>query len=97
MTTYTAEFGKPTQMSASKLVRTGKGILLGIFCSSVKSSSTLAFSDGTSSAASAAAGRIVYPFTPTAGYTQMRMSFDTGLYASLAGSAQQVTAVVLPL
>ena len=93
---YTTEAGKPTQISASKLVRTGRGILLGIFCGTVHSSSTLAFSDGTASAASAAAGRFVSPFTPSTGYTQMRMTFDNGLYASLAGSAQDITAVVMP-
>lgn len=93
---YQTEAGKPTQISASKIVRTGKGILLGIFCGTVHSSSTLAFSDGVTSAASAGGGRFISPFTPSTGFTYMRMTFDNGLYASLAGSAQDITAVVMP-
>ena len=96
MTVYQTEAGKPVQLSASGTVRTGRGILLGIFCSVVHSSSMLALSDGTASAASAAAGRFAAPFTPSTGYKEMRMTFDNGLYASMSGSAQDLTFIVMP-
>ena len=93
---FIVEAGKPVQISASKLIRTGRGILLGVFCSSVTSSAKIAFSDGTASAASAAAGRFVSPFTPSAGLNYIRATFDSGLYATLTGSAQQTTVLVVP-
>lgn len=96
MTVYYTEAGKPVQLSASGVVRTGRGILLGIFCSVTHSSSMLSLTDGVASAASAAAGRFVAPFTPSTGYTQLRMTFDTGLYAKLSGSSQDLTFIVMP-
>ena len=93
---YYTEAGIPTQLSASALARTGRGVLLGIFVSSANASSKIAFTDGTVSGASAAAGRFVSPFVASVGYKQLRMIFANGLYVSLSGSAQQVTVIVEP-
>jgi hypothetical protein len=92
--TYTSEAGIPVQASASKLCKTGKGVLIGIFCSSVLSSSRIALCDAVASVASAGAGRFIAPFLPVAGYTKVGAFFTTGLYVSLTGSAQQCTLIV---
>lgn len=95
MPTYTLEAGLPVQLSASKLCKTGAGVVIGIYCSTVAASSRMALCDAVASVASAGAGRFVAPFLPVAGYTQLRMFFNTGLYASLTGSAQQCTLIVI--
>ena len=99
MINFTTEAGTPTLVTASSLVRRGRGVLLGIFCSVAKASSKIAFSDASVSAASAAVGLIVAAFsvTPTKQFIPMRMTFTNGLYASLSGSAQQTTVIVEPL
>lgn len=92
----TTEIGTPVQASASKLCKTGPGAIIGLFVSSVNTTSRIALCDAVASVASAGAGRFVAPFAPTAGFTQLRMAFGTGLYVSLSGSAQQVTFVLGP-
>lgn len=91
------EAGNPKQISASTLIKTGGGVVLGIFCSNAGSSSRVTLSDGTASAASAGVGRFISAFAPTAGtFHQVRAGFGTGLFVSLSGSAQNVTVIYKP-
>lgn len=93
---YTTEIGVPVQASASKLARTGPGSVIGIFVSSVLTSSRIAMCDAVASVASAGAGRFIAPFLPVAGFTQIRAAFNTGLYLSMTGSACAVTVMLGP-
>ena len=90
------EAGNPKQISASTLVRNGPTTLIGIFCSNAGTTSKVAVSDAVASAASAAAGRVVSPFVPAVGFTRIPLALGTGLYLSLSGSAQNVTAIHMP-
>ena len=97
MATSVNESANAKAISASTLVRTGSGIMLGIFCSSAGGTSRVHVSDATASAASAAVGRIVAPFAPTAGtFHRIPVGYTTGLYVSLTGSAATVTVCHLP-
>ena len=95
--TFTTEVGIPVQVSASKLAKTGAGSVIGIFVSSVLTSSKIALCDAVSSVASAGVGRFLAPVTLPVGFTQVRAIFNTGLYVSLSGSAQQATVIMGPL
>lgn len=91
------EAGSPKQISASALIKTGGGSVVGIFCSNAGASSRVALSDGVASAASAGLGRVVAPFAPSAGTLhRCAVSFGTGLFVSLSGSGQNVTVIYQP-
>lgn len=91
------EAGNPKQISASTLVRTGAGTVIGIFCSNAGATSKVALCDAVASVASAGAGRFVSPFVPAVGILhQVRAGFGTGLYVSLSGSAQNITVIYKP-
>lgn len=91
---YPIEAGVPVQVSASKLCKTGKGLVIGVFCSSFGTTSRIALCDAVTSVASAGAGRFIAPFSPVAGFTEIKAFFTTGLYVSFSGSAQQCTFIV---
>jgi hypothetical protein len=80
---YVTEAGDCTNLSASALVKTGEGDLLGVFCAS-STSGTLKLWDNTS-----AAGKIIAnTFTLAAGtFTPIPVHFQTGLYATIANTA----------
>lgn len=72
-----------TNLSASALITTGKGKLLGIFVASASASPTLKCWDQTS----AAAPILVNTFTPIAGtFYPIPGNFDNGLYVTIGGT-----------
>lgn len=74
--------GAYTNLSASGLVKTGAGQLLGIFVAST-SSGTIKVWDNTSAATTI----LVNTFTPTApGFYSIPANFTTGLYITLANT-----------
>lgn len=91
------EAGSPKQISASTLIKTGGGSVVGIFCSNAGATSKVALCDALASVASAGVGRIVAPFVPVAATLhKCSVSFGTGLFVSLSGSAQNVTVIYQP-
>jgi len=70
-------------LSASALVRTGAGNLLGIFVASASSTPTLKVWDNTSAATTI----IVNTFTPSAGtFYPIPAAFTNGLYVTISGT-----------
>lgn len=89
--------GSPKAITASTLIKTGGGTVVGIFCSSTGATSRVSVCDALASAASAGVGRIVAPFAPTAGtFHPIPAAFGTGLFISLTGSARSVTVIYQP-
>lgn len=77
------ESGAYTNLSASALVRTGAGQLMGIFVASASSTPTIKVWDNTSAATTV----LVNTFTPIAGtFYPMPGSFKTGLYITIGGT-----------
>lgn len=77
------ESSQYTNLSASTLVRTGGGRLLGIFVASASSSPSIKVWDNTS----AATAVLVNTFTPIAGtFYPMPGTFTTGLYITISGT-----------
>lgn len=74
---------KPTTATASGLIKTGRGILRGVFCSS-STSGTLVIRDGIDGSGTV----VVAQFSLTAGQTYMfpDMAFNTGLYITVGGT-----------
>lgn len=92
------EVGVGKQIAASTLIRSKGSRILGIFCSNAGSSSRVAICDAVASVASAAVGRVVAPFAPTAGtFHRIPLETSTGLFVSLSGSAQNITVVWAPM
>lgn len=72
-----------TNLSASALVKTGEGELLGIFVASASSTPTIKLWDNTSAATTV----LVNTFTPTAGtWYPIPVRFRTGLYITISGT-----------
>jgi len=70
-------------ITESTLIRTGDGVLLGIFVASASSTPTIKVWD----AVSAAAPIIVNTFTPSAGvFYPIPATFGTGLYVTIGGT-----------
>lgn len=84
MSTFVQESGKGTQLSASAAVRSGAGALIGVFCSS-STSGTLKLWDST-----AASGTVLVNTVSLAAGTfyPMPFNFQTGLYATIGGTAE---------
>ena len=78
-----SEAGDYTNISASELIRTGPGKLLGIFVASASSTPTIKVWDQTSGAAPV----VVNTFTPSAGvFYPMPCKLNTGLYVTISGT-----------
>lgn len=81
--TIVTEAGEYTNISASTLIRTGSGHLLGIFVASASATPTIKVWDNTSAAGSI----IVNTFTPVAGtFYPLPFAYSTGLYVSIGGT-----------
>ena len=77
------ESGSYVNLSASGLVRTGPGRLLGIFVASASATPTIKVWDNTSAATTI----LVNTFTPVAGgWYSMPFTFLTGLYITISGT-----------
>ena len=83
MSQYVQESGLPTNLTASGLVKTGGGSIIGIFVASASATPTIKVWDNT-----AASGTVlVNTFTPVAGsFYPMPFTFRTGLYVSIGGT-----------
>ena len=78
-----SEAGDYTNISASTLIRTGPGKLLGIFVASASSTPTIKVWDNTSAATTV----LVNTFTPSAGvFYPMPAKFQTGCYVTIGGT-----------
>lgn len=75
------ESGQYTNLTASALVRTGTGRLLGFYVNST-SAGTIKFWDQTSAASPA----ITNTITPAIGWHRLPAEFATGLYATIGGT-----------
>lgn len=74
-------------LSASALVKTGKGVLVGMYVNSTNAG-TIKFWD----AVTAAVPIINNTITPAIGYHSLgKAAFTTGLYATIGGTALDVT------
>lgn len=83
MSTPVVESGNYSNISASALVRSGAGQLLGIFVASCSGTPTIKVWDNTSAATTV----LVNTFTPTAGtFFPIPASFSTGIYVTLGGT-----------
>ncbi len=83
MSNFVVEGGNYKNLSASALVRTGPGALLGIFVASASSTPTIKVWDNTSAATTV----LVNTFTPVAGtFYPMPFTFGTGLYVTISGT-----------
>lgn len=72
-----------TNISASTLIRTGPGKLLGIFVASASSTPTIKVWDNTSGASTV----IVNTFTPSSGtFYPIPAKFQTGCYVTISGT-----------
>ena len=81
--TSVSEAANYTNISASTLIRTGPGKLLGIFVASASSTPTIKVWDNTSAATTI----IVNTFTPTeATFYPIPVRFETGCYVSISGT-----------
>lgn len=93
------DVGSPKAISASTLVKTGGGSLLGIFITSAGAGGTskCSISDGLVSALSTASGLFVKPFKVVSGqFYRIPASFGTGLFVSRIGSAWTGTVIYSP-
>lgn len=78
-----SEVGDFVNLSASALVKTGPGVLLGIFVASASSTPTIKVWAQTS----AAAPILVNTFTPVAGtFYPIPARFSAGLYVTISGT-----------
>lgn len=78
-----SEAGDYTNISASALIRTGPGKLLGIFVASASSTPTIKVWDNTSAATTV----LVNTFTPTASqFYPIPARFTTGCYVTISGT-----------
>lgn len=83
LSTPVSEGGNYTNLSASGLVRTGPGKLLGIWVSSASSTPTIKVWDNTSAASTI----IANTFTPSGPvFYPIPCRFETGLYVSISGT-----------
>ena len=83
MATTVSEAGNASNISASALICTGAGKLLGIFVASASSTPTIKVWDNTS----AATNIIANTFTPSAGtFYPLPFRFGTGLYVTISGT-----------
>ena len=83
MATPVVEGGAYKNISASTLVRTGAGQLLGIFVASASSTPTIKVWDNTSAATTI----LVNTFTPIAGtFYPMPGNFGAGLFVTIGGT-----------
>lgn len=83
MSTPVIESGSYKNLTASTLVRTGAGQLLGIFVASASATPTIKVWDNTSAATTV----LVNTFTPVAGtFYPMPGSFGTGLFITISGT-----------
>ena len=83
MSNLVMETGNYTNISASTLIKTGAGQLLGIFVASASSTPTLKVWDNTSAATTV----LVNTFTPLAGtFYPIPASFKTGCYVTVGGT-----------
>ena len=90
------ESGSPKVITASTLVKTGRGRLIGVFCAAANATSKLAFCDAVASAASAGAGRFVAPFRVASGnFYRIPVGFGTGLFVSASGSTAALSCTVV--
>ena len=90
MATQFATVGSPITVSASGIAWNGPGSLIGLFCNST-SSGTIILYDNTAASGQVIAGTL----TPTAGtYYPMPASLANGIYATVGGSALNVTLFV---
>ena len=73
---------KPTNLTASALIKTGAGVLCGMYVNST-TAGTIKFWDNTS-----AAGTVINnTITPAIGYHNLgSVAFNTGLYATIGGT-----------
>ena len=80
---------KYKNLTANALVKTGAGVLVGMYVSST-TNGTIKLWDNTS-----AATKVIYDtITPAVGYHPLGdVSFDTGLYVTIAGDALDVTLI----
>jgi hypothetical protein len=89
MATTTNDFGLLSpiyeQMSASALVKTGYGRLRGVFCSS-STGGTLALSDSLATGAPLLVN--TFDLTESTYYNMADVAFGTGLYATIANTAE---------
>jgi len=80
---YVTEAGNYNNLSASGLVRTGPGQLLGIFVASASATPTIKVWDNTSAATTI----LVNTFTPNAAtFYPIPAVFGTGLYVTISGT-----------
>ena len=83
LSTSVSEGGNYTNISASTLIRTGPGKLLGIFVASASSTPTIKVWDNTSAATTV----IVNTFTPGSGtFYPIPCRFETGCYVTISGT-----------
>lgn len=83
MSMQVVDTGTYSNISASTLIRTGPGQLLGIFCASASNTPTIKVWD----AVTAAAPILVNTFVPVAAtYHKIPANFATGLYVTISGT-----------
>lgn len=83
MSNPVVESGAYKNISASALVRTGAGQLIGIFVASASGSPTIKVWDNTSAATTV----LVNTFTPLAGgFYPMPFNFSNGLFVTIGGT-----------
>ena len=83
MSNLVLESGTPANLSASGLVASGRGDLIGIFVASASTTPTIKVWDNTAGSGTV----IVNTFTPVAGtFYRLPFAFNTGCYVTISGT-----------